>query len=86
MLTPLQIKKLTHFFNILDFDKNGSIEADDFEAIGENLAIIRDIDLDTPDYEVVMGMTNGIWDKASTVCRKWARYSAAVVAVYDCVA
>lgn len=63
MLTPLQIKKLTHFFNILDFDKNGSIEADDFEAIGENLSIIRDIDLDTPEYEVVMGMTTGIWDK-----------------------
>lgn len=63
MLTPLQIKKLSHFFNILDFDKNGSIEADDFEAIGENLAIIRDIDLDTPEYEVVMAMTNGIWDK-----------------------
>ena len=63
MLTPLQIKKLSHFFNVLDFDKNGSIEEDDFEAIGENLAIIRDIDMDTPEYEVVMGMTKGIWDK-----------------------
>lgn len=62
MLTPLQIKKLTHFFNILDFDKSGTIEACDFEAIGENLCIIRDIDIDTPEYDEVMNMTKAIWN------------------------
>lgn len=61
MLTPLQIKKQTHFYNILDFDNNGTIEEDDFEAIGENLCIIRDFDMDTPEYETVMSMTKGIW-------------------------
>ncbi len=61
MLTPLQEKKQIHFFNVLDFDKNGVIEEDDFEAIGDNLCIVRDFDIDTPEYETVMSMTNGIW-------------------------
>ncbi|UXP33462.1 EF-hand domain-containing protein [Reichenbachiella agarivorans] len=63
MLSPLQIKKQTHFYKILDFDRSGTIERDDFEAIGENLCIVRDFDMDTPEYETVMGMTSGIWNK-----------------------
>jgi Ca2+-binding EF-hand superfamily protein len=62
MLTPLQEKKQIHFFNIIDFDKNGMIEEDDFEAIGDNLCIVRDFDIDTPEYDTVMSMTKGIWD------------------------
>lgn len=61
MLTPLQIQKQTHFFNILDFDRSGTIEEDDFEAIGDNLSIVRDFDVDTPEYETIMGLTKGIW-------------------------
>lgn len=61
MLSPLQIKKQTHFFNILDFDNNGYIEAEDFEAIGENICIVRDFDMDTPEYETIMSMCKGIW-------------------------
>jgi len=61
MLTPLQIKKQTHFFKILDFDRSGTIEEDDFEAIGDNLSIVRGFDLDTEEYETVMKMTTGIW-------------------------
>ncbi|WP_109831625.1 EF-hand domain-containing protein [Reichenbachiella versicolor] len=61
MLSPLQIKKQTHFFNILDFDRSGTIEEDDFEAIGDNLSIVRDFDMDTVEYETVMRLTKGIW-------------------------
>lgn len=61
MLSPLQIKKQTHFFNILDFDKNGTIELEDFEAIGDNLCIVRDFDIDSESYNKVMNMTTGIW-------------------------
>lgn len=63
MLTPLQIKKQTHYFNILDFDKNGYIQRDDFEAIGENLCIIRDFDYDSHEYNTMMNLVTGIWDK-----------------------
>jgi len=62
MMNELLIQKHTHFFNILDFDKNGKIEKDDFEAIGDNLSIVRDFDLDTPEYDTIINMANGIWD------------------------
>lgn len=62
MLSPLQVKKQTHFFNILDFDNNGFIQQDDFEAIADNLCIIRDFDLDTPEYDTVKEMTDAIWN------------------------
>lgn len=61
MLSPLQIEKQTHFFNILDFDRSGTIEKEDFEAIGENLCLVRDFDMDTEAYDTVMGMTASIW-------------------------
>ena len=61
MLTPLQKQKQTHFFNVIDFDHNGVIEEDDFEAIGDNLCIVRDFDIDTPEYDTIISMTSGIW-------------------------
>jgi Ca2+-binding EF-hand superfamily protein len=63
MLTDLQTAKLTHIFNIIDFDSNGTIEKEDFEAIGENLAIIRDFDYGSQDFDRVMGLSISIWDK-----------------------
>ena len=39
MLTEFQTQKMKHFFKVLDFDKNGTIEEEDFVAIGENLCI-----------------------------------------------
>ena len=61
MLTLLQKQKQTHFFNVIDFDNNGVIEEDDFEAIGDNLCIVRDFDIDTPEYNTIMSMTSTIW-------------------------
>jgi len=61
MLSPLQIKKQTHFFNILDFDNNGYIESNDFEAIGENICIVRDFDFETPEYNTIMNMCKAVW-------------------------
>lgn len=40
MLSNLQKQKLTHYFNILDYDKNGTIEKSDFTNIGENLCVL----------------------------------------------
>ncbi|MBU2914709.1 MULTISPECIES: EF-hand domain-containing protein [Reichenbachiella] len=62
MLSPIQIQKQTHFFKVLDFDRSGTIEREDFEAIGENLCIVRDFDIDTEEYNTVMKMTETIWN------------------------
>lgn len=62
MLSPLQIKKQTHFFKVIDFDSSETIEKEDFEAIGENLCIIRDFDMGTPEYDTVMGMMETLWN------------------------
>ena len=40
MLTPLQTKKLSHYFEVLDFNNNGVITLADFNAIGENLCVL----------------------------------------------
>lgn len=50
MLTDFQEKKLTHFFNILDYDRNGYIEETDFLAIAENLATLWDYEYDSQQY------------------------------------
>jgi Ca2+-binding EF-hand superfamily protein len=62
MLTPLQIKKQTHFFKVIDFDNSETIEKDDFENIGENLCIIRDFDIGMPEYDIVMNMVRTLWE------------------------
>ncbi len=54
MLKPVQEKKLTHFFNILDNNKNGRLQQDDFEGIGENININLAIPQGTDDYNYVM--------------------------------
>ena len=61
MLTQLQTEKLTHIFNIIDFDRNGTIEKDDFEAIGENLALIRGFSYESVDFDEVMALAVSIW-------------------------
>src|ERR1043165_7665073 len=38
-LTPFQLKKQRHYFNVYDADKNGVIEQADFEDIGHRFAI-----------------------------------------------
>lgn len=39
MLTEFQTKKLSHLFNILDFDHNGLLQLTDFEGIADNISI-----------------------------------------------
>lgn len=40
MLTDVQAKKLTHYFNVLDYNNNGLIQESDFVAIAENLCVL----------------------------------------------
>src|SRR5262249_48302672 len=41
MMSDLQKKKFVHLFSVLDSDKNGLLEASDFERLGNNLAAGR---------------------------------------------
>ncbi|MFY0626346.1 MAG: EF-hand domain-containing protein [Reichenbachiella sp.] len=86
MLTPLQIQKQTHFFHVLDFDSNGFIEYDDFEAIGDNLSIVRDFEIDTEEYETIMKMCTGIWgnlvpfvDGSEGTLQQWLQFMDALL-------
>ncbi|MEQ9301139.1 MAG: EF-hand domain-containing protein [Cyclobacteriaceae bacterium] len=46
MLTDFQKKKLTHYFDVLDFDSNGILEEADFLGVAENLCILRSLEED----------------------------------------
>ena len=50
MLTDLQAKKLTHYFNVLDYNNNGLIQESDFIAIAENLCVLWGFKEGTDDY------------------------------------
>lgn len=62
MLTELQKEKMTHYFNILDFDNNGVIEKDDFQAIGENLNILWGYKEGSEKYSKTMNKFGRSWD------------------------
>ncbi len=39
-MTDLQKEKLSHFFNVLDYNGNGILEQDDFERVGNTISTI----------------------------------------------
>lgn len=65
MLTALQKRKQTHYFNLVDVDKNGFIEASDWNAIGQNLAAMRGVEVDSPVYEGISTVIGTIWQNLS---------------------
>ncbi|MEM9894853.1 MAG: EF-hand domain-containing protein [Bacteroidota bacterium] len=63
MLSALQEEKIRRFFNLLDFDRNGVIEREDFVGIAENLCLLLDIDEGSPQFHALMKKFNGNWDR-----------------------
>ena len=63
MLSELQTNKLERFFYILDFDRNGVIEKDDFVGIAENLCILWGLKEDSAEYAKVMTRFIEGWNK-----------------------
>ncbi|MGB3466115.1 MAG: hypothetical protein WBA74_12635, partial [Cyclobacteriaceae bacterium] len=53
--------KLTHYFNILDYNSNGFIEKDDFQGIGENLAILWQLKPGSERYESIINGSVRPW-------------------------
>ncbi len=85
MLSAFQETKLRLFFNIIDYDKNGFIEVDDFIGIGENICLILEIEEEDPAYPIIQAACRKVWndvyeyvdanrdDKASFY--EWLRYA-----------
>ncbi len=61
MLNELQEEKLTHYFRLLDYDHNGTVEKEDFVAIAENLCVLWGIKEGSPDYKKYTGMFEDSW-------------------------
>ena len=61
MLTDLQEKKQRLFFRLLDFDRDGYINANDFKSIGENLCIMQGLELDTIVFRQIEEVSQKLW-------------------------
>lgn len=62
MLSELQIDKLERFFYILDFDRNGIIEKEDFTGIAENLCVLWGIYEGNDKYDVIISKFEDGWN------------------------
>lgn len=65
MMTELQTQKQTHYFNLVDVDKNGFIEKEDWVKIGDNLAAMRGIEKGTELYDAIQASLDTIWTNLS---------------------
>lgn len=63
MLTEFQTNKLERFFYILDFDRNGIIEEDDFVAIAENLCVLWRLREGSVEHTKVITKFSDEWKK-----------------------
>lgn len=66
MLSDLQTKKLTRYFDVYDIDDDGRIGAADFERILENVRILRGEREGTPGYAALRGAYMDLWASLST--------------------
>lgn len=63
MLTDFQEKKLTHFYNLLDYNKNGEITVEDFVEIAENLCFMWGFRESSDDFNGVVLRCKHSWSE-----------------------
>ncbi len=63
MLSDLQTKKLTRYFEVYDVDDDGQIDAGDFERVLENVRILHGESDSSPTYVDLRVAYMGRWDK-----------------------
>jgi Ca2+-binding EF-hand superfamily protein len=93
MLSELQTRKLTRMFNAFDSDHSGYLEFADFEAQFNNLAHMRDIATDSPEYAELQSSYDAAWNAISrfadtnsdgrVTLAEWLTYGSSVVASPD---
>lgn len=62
MLSDLQIKKLTRYFQVYDIDDDGEIDAADFERVVENIRVLHGLSANSPAYLDLRAAYMGRWD------------------------
>jgi len=62
MLTDLQLDKLEKFFYILDYDRNGVIEKEDFTGIAENLCILWSVKEEDIRHQAIVKKFEDGWE------------------------
>jgi len=68
MLTDFQKHKLSWYFHILDIDKNGFIEKQDWDSLAENLCALRGIPFGTDAHAEVMKVVGTVWENTKAFC------------------
>ncbi len=61
MLTKVQHQKLTHFFNVLDHNRNGTLQEEDFIGVAENLCIGTGIPFDSKEYNRILSISKKLF-------------------------
>jgi len=62
MLTTFQKQKQTHYFNLVDGNKDGYMVPEDWLAIGRNLAAVVGLEQGTMPYEGLIATIGTVWD------------------------
>lgn len=65
-MKPVLKEKLTHFFNILDNNKNGSLQEDDFVSIGQNICINHAIGPNHEAYQYLIDQSKELYNELIT--------------------
>lgn len=63
MLTEFQEKKLKYFFDILDGNRNGFLQIDDFQEMAESLAVNLGHDFESEDYLYIVEKCVGFFHR-----------------------
>lgn len=62
MLTELQQRKMTRFFNVYDLNRSGFIEEADFMRIAQNFARLRNLQPNSSQYQRLQNKFNFVWE------------------------
>lgn len=88
MLGELRTRKLTHFFNVMDHDRDGRVTREDLERVAGNLATLRGLAEDSAEYasfrvgfdSYAVGLLAGAGGPGGLTLDAWLSYNAQLLA------
>ena len=93
MLTDVQTKKLTHYFNVLDYNRNQLIQESDFVAVAKNLCMLLGLKEGTEKHKEWVNRFKNQWTEfrgyvigptgGSADLEEWLRFADAKLANGD---
>ncbi len=67
MITEFQKKKMQHFFNVFDTDKDGFLEQADLERVIQKLAAVQNLEAGSPTYDNLHAKWMFVWNTLQKV-------------------